>query len=162
MSTTYYIKEKLFSFRDEYTIKTDEQTVVYYATEKILTVGKTLLLNDAQHRPQAKIKQNFSPIVPKFTANLSSGLDISVGKVLKLGGGYQISGISWNILSCYPSSEYKIQSAAQKDIARIQKIKLPLEDAYALTVYDPYDTLPCICITIALDACIAMLRKSGN
>lgn len=62
----YYIKQKLISIRDKFTIKDDKENDCFYGKSKLIAATKTIDLFDNNDQLLYKIKKKIFSFLPKF------------------------------------------------------------------------------------------------
>lgn len=66
-----YMKQKVFSFRDKFTIKDEYGNDKYYIEGEFWSLGKRLRIYDVNHNELAFVKQKILTFMPKFTIEIN-------------------------------------------------------------------------------------------
>ncbi|MDE6863009.1 MAG: hypothetical protein K2J41_01320 [Eubacterium sp.] len=66
-----YMKQKVFSFRDRFTIKDEYGEDKYYIEGEILSLGKKLRIYDMGGNELAFVREKLLAFMPKFTVEIN-------------------------------------------------------------------------------------------
>lgn len=146
-----YIKQKVFSYKDKFTVKDENEEDRYFVESELFSFGKKLKISDANGNELAVAKQKVMSFMPKFIVEVD-GRDIAeITKKFKfLKPEYYVSGLDWKVEGDYSSHNYSIMSN-DKEIASIHKVWMSWGDSYELTVDDDVDNVVVLAVVLAID-----------
>lgn len=149
----YLIRQRIFSFRDSFTIKNEFQEDCFRVYGKILSFGNKLHLTDLQDRELYYIEQRLFRFMPEYTI-YQNGKDVA--KVKKI---FTLFRPSFDIQSVY--GNYNIDGnffaydfSIFKDgapVATISKKWFSFSDSYGVSVSDNEDAAFILALVIVLD-----------
>ena len=150
-----YIKQKVFSFRDRFTVRDEFGRDVYSVSGELISLGKRLHILDNSGREAALVKQKLLTFLPKFTISISGMGDVEIVRKLTLFKPYYIvSGIDWEVNGSFTEHNYSITHNGRA-VAKISKAWFSWGDSYEINVSDPEDALMALAVVIAIDAVLA-------
>ncbi|MBQ1463332.1 MAG: LURP-one-related family protein [Ruminococcus sp.] len=150
-----YIKQKVFSFRDRFTVRDEFGRDVYSVSGELISLGKRLHILDNSGREAALVKQKLLTFLPKFTISISGMGDVEIVRKLTLFKPYYIvSGIDWEVNGSFTEHNYSITRSGRA-VAKISKAWFSWGDSYEINVSDPEDALMALAVVIAIDAVLA-------
>ncbi|NLG88908.1 MAG: hypothetical protein GX494_06775 [Clostridiaceae bacterium] len=149
----YLIRQKIFSFRDSFTIKNEFNEDCYKVYGKILTVGNKLFLTDMQDRELFYIEQKLFRFLPEYTI-YQNGIEIANVKKrftlfrpsFDITSTYGYFNIEGNFLA-YDFTIYKNGTPA----AVVSKKWFSLSDTYGVSVTDNENHAFILALVIILD-----------
>ena len=62
-----YIKQKVFSWKDRFSVFDENQNICFTAESEFFSLGKKLHLYDSMHREAAFIRQKLLSFLPKYS-----------------------------------------------------------------------------------------------
>ena len=146
-----YIKEKVFSWGDKFTVKDAYGEDKYIVEGEVFTFGKKLHVYDRSGREVAFIKQEVWSFLPRFYVFCG---DRQVAEIKKeftfLFPRYTIEGLGWEIEGSFMAHDYQITKRGRK-IVTISKEWMTWGDSYELDIADPADELVALAVVIAID-----------
>ena len=146
-----YIKEKVFSWGDKFTVKDAYGEDKYIVEGEVFTFGKKLHVYDRSGREVAFIKQEVWSFLPRFYVFCG---DRQVAEIKKeftfLFPRYTIDGLGWEIDGSFMAHDYQITKRGRK-IVTISKEWMTWGDSYELDIADPADELVALAVVIAID-----------
>ncbi len=150
-----YIKQKVFSFRDRFTVRDEFGRDVYSVSGELISLGKRLHILDNSGREAALVKQKLLTFLPKFTISISGMGDVEIVRKLTLFKPYYIvSDIDWEVNGSFTEHNYSITRSGRA-VAKISKAWFSWGDSYEINVSDPEDALMALAVVIAIDAVLA-------
>lgn len=154
-----YIKEKVFSWGDKFTVK-DEQGCDRYTVEgEVFSWGKKLHVYDMAGREVAFIKQEVWSWMPRYYVFCG---DRQVAEIRKkftfFFPKYSIEGLGWEIDGSFMAHEYQITRSGRQ-IVSISKEWMTWGDSYELDIADPADEIVALAVVLTID-CV-MESNSG-
>lgn len=156
----YYIKQKVFSFRDRFTIKDAEGVDCYAVEGKILSIGKKLYLFDMSGKELVYIEQQVISFLPKFIIYLQGERVAEIKQRFSLlKRRYDILEKDWITMGSFLGYEYTIQEGKTgRKIANIQKAWMSWGDSYEISIEKEEDKILAIAVVLSIDASIASRR----
>ena len=146
-----YIKEKVFSWGDKFTVKDAYGEDKYIVEGEVFTFGKKLHVYDKQGREVAFIKQEVWSFLPRYYVFCG---DRQIAEIKKeftfLFPRYTIDGLGWEIDGSFMAHDYQITKRGRK-IVTISKEWMTWGDSYELDIADPADELVALAVVIAID-----------
>lgn len=147
-----YIKQKVFSWNDKFTVKDEYGNDRYLVEGELFSLGRKLHVRDMagnevafiqqkllswlacyhvyiQGRHAADVKQKFSFMRPKF----------------------DIEGLGWEVEGSFWEHDYEVTSPAEGPIVRISKEWMSWGDTYELDIVHPEDELLALAIVLTID-----------
>lgn len=155
-----YIKEKVFSWGDKFTVKDAAGMDRYYVRGEVFTFGNKLHVYDCTGREVAFIKQELFSWMPRYNVLVN---DEPVAQIKRefslLRPRYTIEGLGWEIQGSYWCHDYEITRNGYP-IVSIQKEWMTWGDSYELTINDPRDEIIALAVVLTIDC--AMEQDSSN
>ena len=146
-----YIKEKVFSWGDKFTVKDAYGEDKYIVEGEVFTFGKKLHVYDRSGREVAFIKQEVWSFLPRYYVFCG---DRQIAEIKKeftfLFPRYTIDGLGWEIDGSFMAHDYQITKQGRK-IVTISKEWMTWGDSYELDIADPADELVALAVVIAID-----------
>ena len=146
-----YIKEKVFSWGDKFTVKDAYGEDKYIVEGEVFTFGKKLHVYDRAGREVAFIKQEIWSFLPRYYVFCG---DRQIAEIKKeftfLFPRYTIEGLGWEIDGSFMAHDYQITKRDRK-IVTISKEWMTWGDSYELDIADPADELVALAVVIAID-----------
>jgi len=157
-----YIKQKVWSFKDHFTIKDDMERDVYYVEGEFLTFAKKLRLFNQQNEEQLYIEQKLWRFLPEYDLFQDEQKVATVKKELALfKNNYTILGPDWYIEGSVMAHDYVIKEG-DKVIADINKKWLSWGDSYEIIIHDEKSVSVLLGVVIVIDAVISQARNSQS
>lgn len=104
-----YIKQKVFSLGDKFTIKDEYGEDKYYVESELFTIGKKLHVYDINHNEAAFIRQKAFAFFPRFFVCKGTEMVAEIVKELSFfSPKYRIEGLNWEISGDFFQHEYSI------------------------------------------------------
>lgn len=155
-----FIKQKVWSFKDRFTIKDDVERDVYYVEGEFLTFAKKLRVFDQQNKEQLYIEQKLWRFLPEFDLFQDGEKVATVKKEFALfKNNYTIFGPDWHIEGSVMAHDYVIKEG-NKVVADINKKWLSWGDSYEINITDESNVTVLLGVVIVIDAVISQAR--GN
>ena len=146
-----YIKEKVFSWGDKFTVKDAYGEDKYIVEGEVFTFGKKLHVYDRSGRKVAFNKQEVWSFLPRYYVFCG---DRQIAEIKKeftfLFPRYTIEGLGWEIDGSFMAHDYQITKRDRK-IVTISKEWMTWGDSYELDIADPADELVALAVVIAID-----------
>lgn len=150
----YYMNQK-FSFKDQFTIKDENQNDVFIAEGKFFSIGKQIRIYTMQGEELLFIKQSLWKLLSHYEFYIGDQLVSEMKQEFAFfKKRYNILNPDWRIKGDIWSLNYEILEGNQV-IATIQKKLLSWTDAYEIDIVHEEDTEIVLGIVIAIDADLA-------
>ena len=154
-----YIKEKVFSWGDKFTVKDEHGYDKYVVEGEVFTWGKKLHIYDMTGREVAFIKQEVWSFLPRYYVFCGCQQVAEIKKEFTfLFPKYSIEGLGWEIDGSFLAHEYEITQRG-RSIVTISKEWMTWGDSYELNIANPADEILALAVVITID-CV-MESNSG-
>lgn len=152
---TLYIKQKVFSWNDRFSIRNDGGDDIFRVEGEIFSLGRKLHVYDMQGCEIAFIRQKLLSFLPQYFIELQ-GHSLKVIKDFTLfKQQYRIEGTSWYVMGDFWAHEYAIYDGSGRVIMQMHKEWFTWGDSYALHIHDDSQALLCCCIALVIDCALA-------
>lgn len=156
----YFIKQKVFSWNDQFKVKDESGRDVYSIEGKLFSFGKKLSVYDAEGREVLYIEEAIWSFLPTYTLSVQGVEVAQIKKELTfLRPKYAINGPGWHVEGSVWQHQYQMIEGT-KVMAEVEKEWFTWGDSYALTVYDEEAALLALGIMIVIDCVIASQESS--
>lgn len=147
-----YIKQKVFSFRDRFTVKDEYGEDKYYVEGEILSLGKKLRIYDMDGNELAFVRERLLAFMPKFTIEIN-GREIAeiIKRFTFLRPKYYVDGLGWDVEGDFFSHNYDITDG-NKTIVSIHKQFMAWGDTFEIDVQKDNDEIIALAVVLAIDA----------
>ena len=149
-----YIKQKIFSWGDKFTVKDASGADRYFVEGEVFSFGKKLHVYDGTLHEKAYIKQELLTWMPRYSVYVD-GTQIAqvVRKFSFLFPKYSIEGPGWEVDGDFFSHEYRITQSGRV-VATISKEWMTWGDSYELDIADGVNEITALAVVLAIDAVI--------
>ena len=154
-----YIKQKVFSWRDKFSVKDEAQNDRWFAQGEIFSLGRKLHVFDASGAEAAFIRRKLLSFLPRYYLEINGYSYEFVKEFTFLRPKYTIRNLDWTIDGEFLAHEYTVANS-NGDIMRISKAWLSWGDFYELDIIDARNELLCLCVALAID-CITADASHG-
>ena len=155
-----YIKEKVFSWGDKFTVKDEYGNDKYFVQGEVFSWGKKLHVYDSVDREVAFIKQEVWSLLPRFYVFCG---DEQIAEIKKeftfLFPKYSIQGLGWEIEGKLMAHDYEIIKNG-KSIVTISKEWMTWGDSYELNISNPQDEIVALAVVLTID-CVMAAQSSA-
>ncbi|WP_027108777.1 LURP-one-related/scramblase family protein [Lacticigenium naphthae] len=160
-----YIKQKVFSWKDEFRVKDEQERDIYKVEGKLFSWAKKLSLCDMNGKELIYIEQKLMNWLPTYNVYQEGKEIATVRKELSfIKPKYRIEQLDWYVEGSFTAHDYEIVSGSQA-VATIRKEWFSFSDYYELAVMDEKNELPALAIMIIIDCVMASesaAASSGN
>ena len=157
-----YLKQKVFSWRDRFSVRDESGSDRYTAKGEIFTLGKKLYVYNSNGSEAAFIRQKLLSWLPRYYIEIDGRVVCEVAKKFTFfKPSYHIEGLSWHLQGDFWEHEYSLYGNRQQ-IMRLSKKWFSWGDSYELDIADPQSELLCLCIALAVDCDLAEQRASSS
>ena len=156
-----YIKEKVFSWGDKFTVKDERGYDKYVVEGEVFTWGKKLHIYDMTGREVAFIKQEVWSFLPRYYVFCGGQQVAEIKKEFTfLFPKYSIAGLGWEIDGSFLAHEYEITQRG-RSIVTISKEWMTWGDSYELNIANPADEILALAVVITID-CVMESNSGAN
>ena len=157
-----YIKEKVFSWGDQFTVKDDAGRDKYVVQGEVFTWGKKLHVYDMLGQEVAFIKQEIWSFLPRYYVFCGGRQVAQIRKEFTfLFPKYSIDGLGWEIDGSFMAHDYEITKAGRR-IVTISKEWMTWGDSYELDILNPEDELVALAVVLTIDCVNESESNSGS
>ena len=146
-----YIKEKVFTWGDQFTVKDERGNDKYVVEGEVFSWGKKLHVYDMIGREVAFIKQEVWSFLPRYYVFCG---DRQVAEIKKeftfFFPKYRIDGLGWEIDGSFMAHEYEITQSG-RTIVSISKEWMTWGDSYELNITNPSDEIVALVVVLTID-----------
>ncbi|MFS0786071.1 LURP-one-related family protein [Shouchella sp. 1P09AA] len=147
----FYIKQRIFSLRDQFTVFDAEKSPIYKVDGKFFSIGNQLAITTTEGTPVLQIKQQVMSFMPRYAiANEEKELCVVAKKMSFFRARYQIEPLNWSIEGSLFDHHYAVKDG-NNEIMSVEKQWLSWGDTYHLHVQDPKHETISIALMIVLD-----------
>ena len=160
MGLKLYIKQKVFSFVDDFAIKSEDGTDAYSAKGEFFTLGKKLNIYEGTDTtvlmPAARIEQRLMSFTTRFGIIVRGNhVTDMVRKVTFFTNDYKLEGLPWHLEGDFFAHEYSLMDG-HNTIMQLSRKWFTWGDSYELDIDDNQDPLLCLSIALAVDCCLCV------
>lgn len=149
-----YMKQKLFSWGDKFSIYDEAGNPRYYVEGEIFTWGRKLHLYDLSNRELAFIQQEILTFLPKYCIFRGGQKMAEVVKEFTFfKQEYSVNGLGWKVRGNFFAHEYEIYNSV-RSLACVSKEWFTLGDAYQISISPQVDEVTLLSIVLVIDGCI--------
>ena len=160
LNLNLYIKQKVFSWAERFTIKDSSGFDRYTVEGEIFSWGHKLHVYNAQNIEVAFIKQEIFTFLPKFEVYINGVLAVEVVKEFTFfKPQYTLRGTNWTVNGEFFSHDYTITDGINT-IASIAKAWFTWGDSYELDISDGADEVLAVATVLAID-CVLDAQNSS-
>ena len=147
-----YIKQKVFSWSDRFTVKDSYGADRYYVEGELFSWGKKLHVYDMAGNEVAFIQQKVFSFLPRYFVYVN-GEEIAeiVKEFTFLLPRYSIEGLGWDIEGSFIAHDYEITQDG-RPIVTITKEWMTWGDSYELDITDSRDEIVALAVVLTIDA----------
>ena len=157
-----YIKQKVFSWSDKFTVKDEMGNDRYLVEGEIFSFGKKLHVYDLQGREVAFIKQEVWSWMPTYYVFCC---DRQVAQIKKeftfFFPKYTIEGLGWEINGSFMAHDYEIAQNGFP-IVSIRKEWMTWGDSYELNISNPRDEIVALAVVLTIDCVMAAAAAAAS
>ena len=150
-----YIKQKVFSWRDQFTVKDEAGNDRYFVEGELFSWGKKLHVMDAWGNEAAFIQQKLLSFLPRYDVFAGDNYIAQIKKEFTfLVPRYTIEGLNWTIEGDLWAHNYVILQDGIT-VVSIQKEWFTWGDSYALDIASPEHEIYALAVVLAIDCVMA-------
>ncbi len=152
------IEERIFSWKDRFSVRDEGGRDRYYVEGELLSWGKKLRISDLLGREVAYVEELLFSFKPRYRICADGRI---IGEVVRQFSfflpHYTVEGGDWHVEGDFSAHEYAVLQG-DTTVANIRRSYAPFGDCYELDLSDPTDELSALALVLAID-CAA---KSPN
>ena len=156
-----YMKQKVFSWGDKFTVKDANGADRYYVQGEVFTFGKKLHIYDMLGNEVAFVKQEVFSWLPRYYVFRNQRQVAEIKKEFTMFlPKYTIAGLGWEVEGHFMEHDYQIIENG-RPIVSIAKAWLSWGDSYELDIAPSCDEVSALAVVLAVD-CVLDSRSSGT
>ena len=156
-----FMKQKVFSWKDRFTVKDEYDQDRYYVEGEFFTLGKKLHVYDTAGEEKAFIQEKVFSLKPRYFVFVGGVQAAEIVREFKLIHPlYFVNGLDWKCTGNFSGHQYEI-SRDGEDIARVSKAWFSWGDSYELEVADDRNELLSLAVVLSIDCVQAMLEAAS-
>ena len=145
-----YIKEKVISWGDKFTVKDEYGNDKYTVEGQLFSLGKKLHVYDMTGREVAFIKQEVFSWMPRYEVFCGDRKAALIRKEVSFFPKYRIDGLGWEISGNLTAHNYEITQSGRQ-IVSIRKEWMTWGDSYELCISNPDDEIVALAVVLTID-----------
>lgn len=155
-----YIRQKVFSWIDQFTVKDEFGADKYFVEGEFFSWGKRLHVSDQQGNEVAFIQQKVFSFLPKFFVFIDGQQIAEIVKAFTFFfPKYRIDGLGWTVDGSFMAHDYEIRQNGRPIVA-IHKEWMTWGDCYELNIANEQDEILALSVVLAID-CVMAAEASG-
>lgn len=157
-----YIRQKIFSFRDKFTVKDEYGNDRYFVEGDLISFGKNLHVRDMYGREVIRIRQKVWSFLHRFYVYVEERLVAEVVKEFTFfKPRYRIEGPGWEVSGDWWEHTYQISKDGQPVVA-VQKEWMTWGDTYQVDIANPQDERMALAVVLAIDCAVACAENAAT
>jgi uncharacterized protein YxjI len=150
-----YIKQKVFSWADKFTVKDENEKDKYSVEGELFSLGKKLHIYNESGTEIALIEQKLFSFLPRYFVYVDGRQIAEIKKEFTFfHPEYSIEGLGWEINGSFTAHDYEIVKDG-RTIAAIHKAWMTWGDCYELSIDDATDEVIALAVVLAIDSVMA-------
>ena len=149
-----YIKEKVFTFGDKFSVLDEQGCEKYFVEGEIFTFGKKLHVYDRHGREVAYIQQELLTWLPRYHVYIGGR---NVAQICQeftfFTPKYRVDGLNWDVAGHFLEHDYEITHHG-RPVVTIEKEWMTWGDSYVLDIAQSADELVALAVVITIDCVI--------
>ena len=156
-----YMKQKVFSWADTFTVKDPMGEDKYFIKGEAFSWGKKLHVYDRSGREVAFVRQKLWTFMPRYMVSVN-GTDVAeiVKEFTFLRPKYSILGPGWDVDGSFWEHDYEVTENG-RPIVSIRKEWMTWGDTYELDIADTGDEVMALAVVLAID-CVLDAQQNAN
>lgn len=149
-----YIKQKVFSWKDKFSVYDQYGNARYYVEGEMFSFGKKLHVFDLSGNEVAFIEQKVLSFAPRFYTYVRGQQVAEIVKKFTLfKPKYVVEGLGWDVDGSFLFHEYEITKNGE-NIVNIRKEYLSWGDCYEMDIANLQDELVALAVVLTIDCVI--------
>ncbi|WP_312942844.1 LURP-one-related family protein [Oscillibacter sp.] len=155
-----YVKQKVFSWVDRFTVWDEFGNDRYYVAGELFSWGKKLHVSNLSGQEVAFIQQKVFSLLPKFFVFVNGEEIAEIVKEFSFFfPKYRIDGLDWDIDGSFMAHDYTM-SQSGRPIVTIHKEWMTWGDCYELDIDKDADEIVALAAVLAID-CVMAASSAG-
>ena len=156
-----YLKQKVFSWKDRFSVFNELGEDVYRVEGEVFTFGKKLHVYDLYDNEIAFIHQKVWSFLPKYYIS-RNGTDIAevVKQFTFLKARYEVPAFGWTVQGNFNAHEYAVTDARGQTAATVSKHWFTWGDTYELDTANGVDPVNVLAVVLIIDAVLAAQQST--
>ena len=155
-----YIRQKVFSWRDRFSILDETGSERYFVEGELFSWGKKLHVYDTFGTEAAFIQQKVFSFLPRFFVFVGGMQAAEIVKEFTFfRPRYSIEGLGWEVNGSFMAHDYEITRSGMPIVA-IHKEWMTWGDCYELDIADGEDEVIALAVVLAID-CVMDAQSSS-
>ena len=157
-----YIKQKVFSFKDRFTVKDEYGQDKYMVEGELFSLGKKLHIYDMAGNELAFIQQKLMSFMPRYFVFVGDRQIAEIVKKFSLfTPRYEVSGLDWQVEGDFFAHDYEV-SENGRPVVMIHKEWMTWGDCYELAIANSADEIAALATVLAIDCVISQARAASS
>ena len=154
-----YIKQKIFTLGEKFTVWDQNGQAAYYVQGSFLTIPKNFEIYDAMGHKVAKIERHLFKIFARYNITTNTRTVSLQRNFSFFRQSFSVEGINWQIQGDFFSHEYRILEN-NRTIMHLSKHWFKIGDSYELEINDEKNAALALALVIAID--YEILKDTSN
>lgn len=146
-----YIKQKVFSFKDKFTVKDEYGQDKYMVEGEIFSLGKKLHIYDMAGNEVAFIQQKVLSFLPRYFVFVG---DKQIAEIVRkftlITPKYEVLGLNWQVAGDFMAHDYEVTDNG-RPVVLIHKEWMTWGDCYELDIAPYADEIAALATVLAID-----------
>lgn len=157
-----YIKQKVFSFKDKFTVKDEYGQDKYVVEGELFSFGKKLHVYDMAGNEVAFIQQKILSFLPRYFVFVGNRQIAEIVKKLSLfTPKYEVAGLNWQVEGDFFAHDYEVTDNGTP-VVMIHKEWMTWGDCYVLDIASHADEIAALATVLAIDCVISQQRAAAS
>lgn len=157
-----FIKQKVFSWKDRFTVKDESGSDRYFVEGEIFSFGKKLHVYDVHQTERIFLQQKVWSFLPRFFVFIDG---LQVAEIVKeftfMKPRYSVLGLNWEVNGNFWAHDYEILNQGHV-VVTIKKEWLTWGDTYVLDIADARDEINALAVVLAIDAVMSQQNQAAS
>ena len=146
-----YIKQKVFSFKDKFTVKDEYGQDKYFVEGEFFSLGKKLHIYDMAGNEVAFIQQKVLSFLPRYFVFVGERQIAEIVKKFTLfTPKYEVVGLGWQVTGNFVAHDYEVSDNG-RPVVIIHKEWMSWGDCYVLDIAPGADEIVALATVLAID-----------
>lgn len=157
-----YVRQKVFSWRDRFTVKDENGVDKYYVEGELFSWGKKLHIYNMAGNEVAFIQQKVFSFLPRYYVFIDGRQAAEIVKEFSFfKPRYSIAGPGWTVEGNIWAHDYRIENNGRY-IVSIRKEWLTWGDCYTLDIADRKDEIIAMAVVLTIDCVMAAQNAAAG
>jgi len=158
-----YMKQKVFSWGDKFTVKDEQGNDRYYVEGEVFSMGHKLHIYNTQGREVAYIRQKLLSFRPRFIISIEGVPEelVLVKKITFFKQEYYIENSPYILEGNFTAHKFTLKCSGEV-VMSVDKEWFTWGDSYVIDIKNSADEIMCICIMLAVDCAIADADRAAS